>query len=156
MMIKCLNRRYEFIVVALSLALAVLVYVGVYGITKTQFELLGVAAVPRVIAIVLFLLALIKTAQVFVEIKNTPNTEKNPSEGFYKSLIMLFLIIGFVLLIAVLKVSFWLAVFLFLMGSILYQKRPTAPLEWLKLGIFSLLFSFGVHYLFTEVFYFGL
>lgn len=155
-MVKYLNRRYEIIVVAVSLILSALVYFGVYGVTKTKFELLGVAAIPRVIAISLFVLALIKGVQVALAIKNDSDSEPASSEGFWKSLIMFGLVISFVLLIAVLKLNFWIAVFAFLMISISFLKKPHTRWELLKLSLFSLLFSLGVDYLFTKVFYFGL
>lgn len=155
-MAKYLNCRYELMVIAVSLMLSVLVYSGVYSVTKTKFELLGSAAIPRVVAISLFVLALLKGIQVIKAIRNDPNNGVIPTDDFWKSLIIFSLVGGFVLCIAVFKFSFWIAVFVFLLASILFLKKPQSRWELLKLILFSLLFSLGVDYLFTKVFYFGL
>lgn len=153
---KYLNHRYELIAISISLVLSVLMYSGVYGITKSRFELLGSAAIPKVVAISLFVLALIKALQIIKEVRNSPSRVSNSSDGFLKSVGIFVFISGFVLCIAVFNFSFWVAVFSFLVISIFFLKKPKKRMEVVKIIFFSLLFSLGTNYLFTTIFYFGL
>lgn len=152
----CLKQRYDLLVIAVSFVLSVLVYVGVYGVTKTKFEVLGVAAVPRALAICLFILALLKSVQVWRKAKREQAETKQSFKQEAGSIAMFVLVVAFVALIALLSLSFWLAVFIFMVLAICIQQKPTCAQDWIKLCLFSLVFALGVDYLFTKVFYFGL
>lgn len=157
-MAKYIRYRYEFFVSLVSLGLSVLIYAGVYGITKTRFELLGSAAIPKVVAASLFVLALIKLAQILKQAHSSVEVKKEEedSSNTYKSLLLFLLVSAFIFCIAYLNIKFWIASFFFIFISTFFLKRPGDLLGVIKIIIFSLLFSLGVSYLFTKVFYFGL
>lgn len=157
-MAKYIRYRYEFFVSLVSLALSVLVYAGVYGVTKTRFELLGSAAIPKVVAASLFILAVIKLAQTIKQAHASVDVENKEEDSgdTYKSLFLFLLVSAFVFCIAYLNIKFWIASFFFIFISTFFLKRSDDLLGVIKIIVFALLFSLGVSYLFTKVFYFGL
>ncbi|GGE71393.1 hypothetical protein ACBP93_06970 [Paenalcaligenes hominis] len=157
-MAKYIIYRYEFFVSLVSLALSVLIYSGVYGLAKTNFELLGSAAIPKVVAASLFFLSLVKLAQT-IKAANANVGVKSREEysgNNYKSFFLFLLVSGFVFCVLYLNIKFWIASFFFVFISTVFLKKPDDVLGVIKIIFFALLFSLGVSYLFTKIFYFGL
>lgn len=155
-MAKYIRYRYEFFVSLVSLVLSILIYYGVYSIAKTKFELLGSAAIPKVIAAGLFFLALVKVFQTIKLANAAVEYKAEESSNASRSLFLFLLVAAFIFCISYLNVKFWIATLFFIFISTCFLKKPDGFLGIIKIIIFSLLFSLGVSYLFTKVFYFGL
>ena len=144
--------RYDWLVLLLAIVLTALFARDVIHIPPSHYEPLGEAAIPIA---TLWLLGLLCVLKIIKLIQKSTEKISEPVNDTIKPLTLLFLVILFVTALAILQLPFWLAVFGFLITSIICLKRPQTLMEaGIQIAI-SLAFSLVTDYLFTQVFRFG-
>ncbi len=141
--------------VVLALAIATLLYQGDTG--PGNGESLGPLAFPRYTAGLLLGLLFIKLVQCRANARQGNRQEDPaPAAGRAKVFGMLLLILGFIALVSLQWLPFWVCIALFLIASIGFLNTSRGWREMLPVAVFAVAFALSISYLVQTVFYFSL
>lgn len=144
--------RYEVSFLLISLTIGVLITFSAQNLPEPNFEPLGPAAFPGVIAVATLVLSAIKIIQIFVR---QPSIKEDDLEEtrFSRSLTMLMIFVGFVSMVVFSNWPLWLPISLFLLASTLYLKKTKKVLHIIIQCFVILAFSMVIDLITTQILY---
>lgn len=151
------NRLWEALLYLVVIALAISTLLYDSGQASVHTDALGPTAFPRYTAVLLLCLIAIRFVQSRRSSPSsaTPEQTGNHAERL-KIFGMLIIIVGFIALVSLSWLPFWLCIALFLGISILFLTDTRKARELLLILIFALIFGACIAYIVQTFFYFSL